>query len=188
MFSFSSKNNLVLLLLFWLAILPTTYAIAYTPLRVLTPVWFFILIILLAASSAIKIKNHFIVAGTILILFAGIIVKIYTEVPLIQKYTTAYDKRTKILLAKNSETTGPVVTIDSLPSIILPRPGGWLLKNSERYIHLPKLEEYLKQPPFDNPFVYTPYRDAEMSPEMDDWKNVQLQNALHLKFKIVTRR
>jgi hypothetical protein len=79
------------------------------------------------------------------------------------------------------------VILDSLPVISFYRLSGLLLKVTDRYINYSKSRYYIELAPFDNPFSYNPYRDAEISQSASDWKNLQLKNSLHLKFDIAVK-
>ena len=185
-FTFSLKNILIFLVALWLLMLPTTYALNYTPFRVLTPVW--LLLILLSLVMAVKIKfSKALTLAAVLLFFASIIYKMTIEIGPVKKYTIAYDERIKNLKDHLPSTPSEVVMLDSLPDINFYRYSGILLKAINGYIQLPKSSYYLQKIPFDNPFVYSPYRDAEISKEARSWKNQQLKNALQLKFDIAVK-
>lgn len=186
-FSFTGKNILIIFFFLWLSILPTTYAIAYTPFRVLTPVWFFMILISLVIATKIKWNYLFIPITSIFFLFAGLAYKLYIEIPVAIKYSQASDERKKILLQNNLKVNPSTLAVDSLPNIGLLRYSGLLVYSAGKYADMRNISFYLAMPEFDNPFIYGIYRNEEISADIDNWKNVQLQDALDLKFKVILK-
>lgn len=185
---FTRKNIAVLLICLWLAILPTTYAIAYTPFRVLTPVWYMVILLSLALALQSNLRKPIIPLMAVGVLFVAISHRFYSEISMIRNYSHASTERNNILVQQNIVGRITPVVVDSLPSIALLRPSGLLLQAIHNYVPVPKLIAYLSLPEFDNPFIYSPYRHEEISVNVGDWKNVQLQDALQLKYKVVVKR
>ena len=185
-FKITIKNILLFLFSLWLLMLPTTYAINYTPFRVLTPVWLLLILFSIALASKLKF-GKLITFASILIFFASIIYKMTIEIKPVRKYTAAYDARMKILKEHIPASQSETLVLDSLPDINFYRYSGLFLKAINPYVQWSRTAYYLQKIPFDNPFVYSPYRDAEISKEPDSWKNHQLKNALQLKFDIAVK-